>query len=42
MGNYENGRNGGNLPLHVREVFHDAVESFVHWHFAVSSGRHAL
>ena len=32
MGNYENNRNGGNLPLNVREVFHDAVEGFVHWH----------
>jgi hypothetical protein len=33
MRNYENGRNGGNLPLYIREVFHDAVESFVYWHF---------
>lgn len=33
MGNYENGRNGGSLPLYIREVFHSAVEGFVYWHF---------
>ena len=33
MGYYENGREGGSLPLNIREVFHDAVESFVHWHY---------
>jgi hypothetical protein len=31
MGHYENGRNGGKLPLRFREVFHDAVETFVLW-----------